>query len=388
MNHINKLNELGIKRVGYWKLNDKLGSLEQRHNNSITFYIDKERDKSYTNLRCLYVFTCEQKVVYVGKTNQGLSKRLQSYCGTSNALNRSSRDRKTLSDRFKIEKLISLLEQNKEVFIYSFFDDKEVYYKNIKINLSSGLEDPIIDFFQPELNEDGREKPYEKQLDMILNVVRLKNYDNLYDESEFDSFSDFMRQMIDEFELEEKHLKTKHFSFSYTEIHKKRKVNISKEQEQKLFDLGKKLNLRGKGQVGCFILDQFAGISYDDMKHLDKGQYHTSKKFPKRIVFSVESKVYESMDFLKIDLEFNYVGQVFRHIIQQRLDNSNKKINKIIDVEIPQNGSKISPNKFKKTTIQFTENQFIFYKDLKSNYKLSHSSLVTSLVEDFKNSTL
>lgn len=87
MEDLIKLDEYGIKKVGFWKLSTSDGYSETNNNNSISFYFDEERDKCYSDLRCLYVFVCQKKVIYVGKTNQGLSRRMSSYSGTSNQIN-------------------------------------------------------------------------------------------------------------------------------------------------------------------------------------------------------------------------------------------------------------------------------------------------------------
>ena len=378
-----KLKKYGIEKVGYWKLVESKGYSENRHNNSISFYFNKQREKCNTNLRCLYVFVSGGKVIYVGKTNQGLSKRMSSYSSTSNQLNVSSKHKKNLSDRHKVNKIIEILKKDEEVFIYSFFDDKQVFYKDLKLNLISGLEDPLISIFQPKLNEDSREKTHTKQLDLILNEVRIKKYDSCLKESGDETFSDFLRKCIDEFTFQESHKKIKHFSFSYTEVHKKRKIHITPEQENKLYTIGKQLKLNGKGQVGCFIMDRKTNSTYDEMKHLDKGEYHTSKKYPKRIVVPIEKEFYNQLKSRLVDYELSFVGQIIRYLIQNKIENKDENLTKIIKKEfsVEERKSKIN---IKRTTFQMTDEQFNYFEKMKSKYNLSIPSLVYSLVEELK----
>ena len=378
-----KLKNYGIEKVGYWKLVESEGYSENIHNNSILFYFNKQREKCYTNLRCLYVFVSEGKVIYVGKTNQGLSKRMGSYSGTSNQLNASSRSKKTFSDRHKVYKIIELLKNDKDVLIYSFFDDKEVFYKDLKLNLISGIEDPLISIFQPELNEDGREKTNTKQLDLILNEVRIKKYDSCLKESDYETFSDLVRKCIDEFTFKESYKEIKHFSFSYTEVHKKRKIYLTQEQENKLYTIGKELKLKGKGQVGCFIMDRKTNSTYEEMKHLDKGEYHTSKKYPKRIIVSIEKEFYNQLKGRLVDYELNFVGQIIRFLIQNKINNKDEILTKIINKEFSNEEIKLKIN-VQRTTFQMTDEQFNYFQKLKSKYKLSISSLVYSLVEELE----
>lgn len=378
-----KLKKYGIEKVGYWKLVEQKGYSENRHNNSVTFYFTHQRDKCYTDLRCLYVFVSEGKVIYVGKTNQGLSKRMSSYSSTSNQLNVSSKNKKNLSDRHKVNKIIEILKRGEEVSIYSFFDDKEVYYKDLKLNLISGLEDPLISIFQPKLNEDSREKTHTKQLDLILNEVRIKKYDSCLKESGYETFSDLMRKCIDEFTFHESHKKIKHFSFSYTEVHKKKKIFITPEQEKKLYKIGEQLKLKGKGQVGCFIMDRKTNSTYEEMKHLDKGEYHTSKKFPKRIIVPIEKEFYNQLKSLLVDYELNFVGQIIRHLIQNKIDNNDENLTKIVKKEFSNEERKLKIN-VKRTTFQMTDEQFNYFDKMRKKYKLSNPSLVYSLVEESK----
>ena len=228
------------------------------------------------------------------------------------------------------------------------------------MNLISGLEDPLISIFQPKLNEDSREKTHTKQLDLILNEVRIKKYDSCLKESGYETFSDLMRKCIDEFTFHESHKKIKHFSFSYTEVHKKKKIFITPEQEKKLYKIGEQLKLKGKGQVGCFIMDRKTNSTYEEMKHLDKGEYHTSKKFPKRII-----------------------GQIIRHLIQNKIDNNDENLTKIVKKEFSNEERKLKIN-VKRTTFQMTDEQFNYFDKMRKKYKLSNPSLVYSLVEESK----
>ena len=267
------------------------------------------------------------------------------------------------------------------MFIYSLFDDQDIFYKEIRLNLISGLEDPLISIFEPVLNEDSREKTNTKQLDLILNEVRIKKYDYFFNKSNRETFSDYMRDCIDEFSLNESHKKIKHFSFSYTEIHKKRKVFITKEQENKLYEIGENLNLKGKGQVGCFIMDRFTDLTYDDMKLLDTGNYHTSKKYPKRIVLPLEVQFYKELKNILTKYELNFVGQIIRLFLQNKIDRNDKSLSKIVKKEIS-NEEKKDGNKIKRTTLQLTTEQYIFYQTLKSRYNLTNTSLIYSLVKE------
>ena len=130
-------------------------------------------------------------------------------------------------------------------------------------------------------------------------------------------------------------------------------------------------------------MDRKTNSTYDEMKHLDKGGYHTSKKYPKRIIVSIEKEFYNQLKSRLVDYELSYVGQIIRHLIQNKIDNKDENLTKIVKKEFSNEERKSKIN-IKGTTFQMTDEQFNYFEKMKSKYNLSISSLVYSLVEELK----
>lgn len=373
MNNLTILKNVGFKKVGLWKLQSP--EKNSRNNNTISFYFDTSRDLCYSTENCAYSFVCNQDVLYIGKTNQGLARRMAAYSGTSNALNASHRDRKTLSDRHKVEYLIELLKKNELIEIYALHQLEPLAYKGINLNLIAGIEDPLIEKIRPTLNEDSIPSNNTKQLDLILNQIRFKAYETKANEEGYETFSEFMRVKIDEFVFKPEHKDVEHFAFSYTENHKKKKIYISEDQENKLYEISKNIKQRGKSQSACFILDRVCNLNANDMKHLDTGVYITSKSFPERSVLRILASQKSKIQNLMVKHHLSSHGAMVRKMIDD-LD-----VNKEFDF---MNFIMTKDDDINRVTYQFTIEQFDKIEKMAVLKGVSKPQLIQSIIENYK----
>ena len=373
MNNLEIIKNIGFKKVGFWKLQNPKNI--SRNNNKISFYFDSSRDLCYSTENCAYSFVSKTEVLYIGKTNQGLARRMSSYSGTSNALNAAHRTRKTLSDRHKVEYIIKRLKKNELIEIYALHQLEPLIYKGINLNIVAGIEDPLIAKIRPTLNEDSIPSNNTKQLDLILNKVRLKAYEAKADEEGYETFAEFMRVKIDEFNFKPEHRNIEHFAFSYTENHKKKKIHISEDQEKKLYEISKNIKQRGKGQAACFILDLVCNINANDMKHLDTGVYKTSKSFPKRSVLRILPSQKSKIQDLMIKNQLSHHGEMVRKMIDE-LD-LNKEF-EFRDFIMTKNDD------FHRVTYQFTIEQFNKIEKMSGLKGLSKPQLIQNIIENYK----
>lgn len=91
----------------------------------------------------LYSFCTEDEVLYIGKTTQSLKKRMAGYCkpGSSQATN--------LRCHAKIKKFLA---GGRDIAILVFTPLNELQYAGFQINLAAGLEDSLIQGFDPPWN--------------------------------------------------------------------------------------------------------------------------------------------------------------------------------------------------------------------------------------------
>jgi hypothetical protein len=372
MNKLSELKKVGFRKVGFWKLQKP--DENNRNSNSISFYFDIDRDLCYSSENCAYAFVSNESVLYIGKTNQGLARRMTAYSGTSNALNKAHRDRKTLSDRHKVEFLIARLEKSENIEIYAFHQLEPILYKGININLIAGIEDPLIEKIKPILNEDSIPSINTQQVDLILNKIRLKAYENKAKEEGYETFAEFMRTKITEFEFKPEHNNIEHFSFSYTEFHKKKKIYISEEQEKKLYDISKEIKQQGKSQSACFILDRVCNLNIEDMKHLDTGVYVTSKSFPKRSVLRILPSQKLKIQNLMLSHHLGNHGAMVRKMIDDLDSTKELKMMKYI----------MTKNEdFHRVTYQFTDEQFEKVNKLSKLKAVSLPQLIQNIIANY-----
>jgi hypothetical protein len=92
----------------------------------------------------LYVFACDEEVLYIGKTTKTLSKRFTGYCdpGNGRAIN------------WKCHQAIKrLLQKGKSVRILVLPQNFPLKWGDYPINLAAGLEASLVDVYQPEWNK-------------------------------------------------------------------------------------------------------------------------------------------------------------------------------------------------------------------------------------------
>lgn len=124
-----RLLDIGFKQAGYWSLEkDRLVFKVNALNNSPN---------------ALYAFISCNTVLYVGKTTQTLSKRLQGY------QNPGSSQFTNIRNNTNIKKILIL---KGSVEIYALPDTGLLNYGGFKINLAAGLEDSLIRTLLPAWN--------------------------------------------------------------------------------------------------------------------------------------------------------------------------------------------------------------------------------------------
>lgn len=126
---IDQLKNLGFEKVGFWTYD----------NNELTFDLDSNSKEK----KILYAFVVEGEIKYIGKSVQTLQKRIYLYKNGHNS-------QKT---NFRINaKLVEILSTSDKVDIYAFISKIPLFYSDIEINLAAGLEDGMIEKFNPEWN--------------------------------------------------------------------------------------------------------------------------------------------------------------------------------------------------------------------------------------------
>ena len=156
---MNKLTDIGFKKVGKWSF----------ENSSFQY----ELNENYTTKNILYAFVIDNEIKYIGKSIKTISQRLNGY------------RRPNISQRtnFRLNNLIiEKLREEKEVEIYLFEDNAELNYKGKKINLSAGLEDNLIAEFLPEWNYLGKNRKLSKQKKVIKIENKIEIMEKAYKE--------------------------------------------------------------------------------------------------------------------------------------------------------------------------------------------------------------
>lgn len=106
----------------------------------------------------LYAFATEQTVHYIGKTTRSIRQRFAGYSnpGATQQTNKKCE-----------QKLRELLNADKQVSILVFTSDGPLRYGEFSINLAAGLEDSLIDAFEPAWN--GTQKGTSVQTETYAN---------------------------------------------------------------------------------------------------------------------------------------------------------------------------------------------------------------------------
>jgi len=131
---IELLEKVGFKKIGNWSTENK----NLKHNISSS-YLEE------CNL--LYSFIVNGEIKYIGKTTNSLKQRMYQYQNPGPSQSTNIKNNKNI---------LELVEKNENIEIYMFKEKEPVIYNNIQINLSAGLEDPLINKFKPEWNKKGK----------------------------------------------------------------------------------------------------------------------------------------------------------------------------------------------------------------------------------------
>lgn len=143
MKTLENLVEIGFNHVGEWYLNI---------DNLLDYNLIDDGSKEL-----LYSFVQidgnEKKIIYIGKTIKSLTNRMKGYKKPGNSQNTNIRLNKVINE---------FLLSNHKILIYVFKNDKNIMYKDVKINLAAGLEDVLINMFKPKFNLHGNSRIVEE----------------------------------------------------------------------------------------------------------------------------------------------------------------------------------------------------------------------------------
>ena len=130
-----ELEEIGFVRARWW----------QRSNGDLELFLDRLADVA----PALYAFVVGGNVMYVGKTNQPLLKRLYGYAKGGGSQRTSVRVR---------GELLRALERGREIDILVLHDPVPRFVGAFRLNLPAGLEDDLIERLQPGWNHAGQRR--------------------------------------------------------------------------------------------------------------------------------------------------------------------------------------------------------------------------------------
>jgi len=136
--------ELGFVPFAQWK-NDDGGVTYEAHQN-----IPSDFDTLLEKKDVLYAFVCDNKVLYIGKTRRTIKERLYNYIKSKE----SSRQSTNIKCLTGIKGLLS--HQDGCVEILLFYVDKQLQklqFGGFPISIASGLEDILIEKFEPSWND-------------------------------------------------------------------------------------------------------------------------------------------------------------------------------------------------------------------------------------------
>ena len=130
---LNKLKEIGFKKVGMWHLNNGKPQLTLH---------------DATNASdILYCFVVDGIPKYIGKTTQTLAKRMYGYYNPSSSQRTNIRNNQNLQ---------RALHEGKQVDLFVLTDKKLLKLGDFHINIAAGLEDSLISTLSPEWNLLGK----------------------------------------------------------------------------------------------------------------------------------------------------------------------------------------------------------------------------------------
>lgn len=144
------LTQLGFQRVGHWRLDEGKLAFEFQG-----------RKMDYSSL---YAFVCGDAVKYIGKTVKPITQRMHQY------QNPGPTQRTNIRNHGLIRKT---LKQGHNVEVFVLTDTHKLQYADIPINMAAGLEDGLIDRFQPEWNMTGK-NPKKPKVKKVIVVAKGK----------------------------------------------------------------------------------------------------------------------------------------------------------------------------------------------------------------------
>lgn len=131
---MNRLISIGFEHIGNWRF----------INEALSFVI--ERHGTQTNI--LYAFVCDGEVMYIGKTIQKLSLRMQGYKTPGVGQPTNIRNNKRIIER---------LNNHEVVKIYALPDNGLMHYGGFHLNMAAALEDDLIRQIKPDWNGGEKE---------------------------------------------------------------------------------------------------------------------------------------------------------------------------------------------------------------------------------------
>jgi hypothetical protein len=131
-----KLEEIGFQGIGQWALSGEQLIFKLARPGS-------ESDAICDFPNSLYAFTCQERILYIGKTTQSIRVRFRGYC----------RPEPTQSTNKKCHReILGLLKKNSPVNVSVFVGNRFLRYDIFEINLAAGLEDSLIETLRPLWN--------------------------------------------------------------------------------------------------------------------------------------------------------------------------------------------------------------------------------------------
>lgn len=127
-NEMQRLIDIGFKKVGYWFLKD----------NKISFDVTSD---GKTNI--LYAYIIDSEVMYVGKSSRTLKERLGNYKNPEPSQKTNMRINSFIKDN---------LLSGRKVIIYEYSKESDLRIGVFKVDISAGLEESIIKIINPKWN--------------------------------------------------------------------------------------------------------------------------------------------------------------------------------------------------------------------------------------------
>lgn len=132
---MNNLLKIGFIKVGAWSL----------YNSQIQFSLTSH----VSERSVLYSFVSSNEIKYIGKTTGTLSNRMKGYQKPGSTQRTNIREN---------DKIKTLLGHGLPLEIYILPDDGLLKFGDFKLSVAAGLEDTLINEFNPEWNITGRRK--------------------------------------------------------------------------------------------------------------------------------------------------------------------------------------------------------------------------------------